>query len=308
MVSIRAPARGATHQAAGEQLAFKFQSAPPHGGRPIRPRASSLPSSFNPRPRTGGDIEIVPKDATQTLFQSAPPHGGRPENNAAPMRAFEFQSAPPHGGRHPLASPRRLRQSFNPRPRTGGDTSGCLAARRRTFQSAPPHGGRPRPAGSVKQLHTVSIRAPARGATRISGPEQISLLFQSAPPHGGRRSSARSRSCDNWFQSAPPHGGRPAVPTRLPHFFMFQSAPPHGGRLRFIDDPVLHPRVSIRAPARGATSRQIARTASTGCFNPRPRTGGDEACDNWQRTEPTFQSAPPHGGRPIAIACVRQGY
>ena len=59
-VSIRAPARGATHPLlrVGPGVVNWFQSAPPHGGRRSQTLAEDLTlpvSSFNPRPRTGGD-------------------------------------------------------------------------------------------------------------------------------------------------------------------------------------------------------------------------------------------------------------
>ena len=108
---------------------------------------------------------------------------------------------------------------------------------------------------------------------------------------------------------------------------MFQSAPPHGGRRSDQRDGQWHVslEVSIRAPARGATSRigwTHARTPSrfqsapphggrpwrspgraparvNPCFNPRPRTGGDGGLrrDQHQDGKHVFQSAPPHGGR-----------
>src|SRR5690606_17481771 len=63
MVSIRAPARGATSK--DEQSMFlrlKFLSAPPHGGRPLVPPQTYGPSCFYPRPRTGGDylVQFLP--------------------------------------------------------------------------------------------------------------------------------------------------------------------------------------------------------------------------------------------------------
>ena len=77
---------------------------------------------------------------------------------------------------------------------------------------------------------------------------------------------------------------------------LFQSAPPHGGRLGTARCSDARSPVSIRAPARGATSTVGACPTMTR-FNPRPRTGGD-TCGT------TFQSAPPHGGRPRSFSTL----
>jgi len=58
-VSIHAPARGATWSTSLPTSSSSFQSTPPHGGRPsIYPCSKSI-KSFNPRPRTGGDLSAV---------------------------------------------------------------------------------------------------------------------------------------------------------------------------------------------------------------------------------------------------------
>src|SRR5690606_35484706 len=56
------------------------------------------------------------------------------------------------------------------------------------FQSAPPRGGRLLQPGAIVRVWTVSIRAPARGAT-FTAPLICfcASTFQSAPPRGGRR-------------------------------------------------------------------------------------------------------------------------
>ena len=55
----------------------------------------------------------------------------------------------------------------------------------------------------------------------------------------------------------------------------FQSTPPRGGRLRNSVHDRPAERVSIHAPARGATFRFEATLTRFACFNPRPRAGGD---------------------------------
>ena len=170
-VSIHAPARRATAPPCNRLTRLeKFQSTPPHGGRP---RGAW---------RRSWHVD---------LFQSTPPHGGRRARVPAPgpadrpvsihaparratLRALLvvigyvlFQSTPPHGGRRYLSEiQRRLYPGFNPRPRTEGDVGG------RSIAGSPAH---------------VSIHAPARRATIASVMDRSrKKKFQSTPPHGGR--------------------------------------------------------------------------------------------------------------------------
>ena len=56
MVSIHAPARGATYGGAAVIQIIVFQSTPPRGGRPRCLGNEHDHSGFNPRPRAGGDV------------------------------------------------------------------------------------------------------------------------------------------------------------------------------------------------------------------------------------------------------------
>ena len=123
-----------------------------------------------------------------------------------------------------------------------------------------------------------------------------------------------------------PHGGRPSCPTRLPAPARFQSAPPHGGRLALYDrnsrpgwfrfnprprmggdrsrrrkDRHCDQRVSIRAPAWGATVLRSAPLVLRGLsvFQSAPPHGGRQPAGRDAATPDRypFQSAPPHGGR-----------
>ena len=122
--------------------------------------------------------------------------------------------------------------------------------------------------------HHVSIRAPARGATRSKLVNVRSRLFQSPPPHGGRPATLMSACIFSEFQSAPRHGGRRmssssrAIPT------CFNPRPGTGGDMPS-SRTWCRSSVSIRAPARGATRPKRSRCPARSRFNPRPRTGGD---------------------------------
>ena len=125
------------------------------------------------------------------------------------------------------------------------------------------------------------------------------------------------------FNPRPPHGGRPAPSRRpCPPLGRFNPRPPHGGRH---DERVrwyAGRNVSIRAPRTGGdigcrvhagdglVSIRAPRTGGDGhvrdgrtqmpCFNPRPRTGGDEGRGSRGEGVEGFQSAPPARGATAA--------
>ncbi len=120
----------------------------------------------------------------------------------------------------------------------------------------------------------VSIRAPAKGATRSpgrclqgfdprprEGGDPVGVLDRargSAPPRRGRRHPRRLCAASSTFRSAPPRRGR----LRNIRGHCFRSAPPRRGRRGRPDGA----RVSIRAPAKGATvSSAPAPAPATSC-------------------------------------------
>ena len=109
----------------------------------------------------------------------------------------------------------RCGRGFNPRPRTGGDSTPRGFAYGIMFQSTPPHGGR---------LHD-----------RWSQPLGAVVAFQSTPPHGGRLSIAAN----------PPEAFE----------IVSIHAPARGATHSILGLAILSSVqcVSIHAPARGAT-------------------------------------------------------
>ena len=238
---------------------------------------------FNPRPRTGGDGHGASRNRGGVLwFQSTPPHGGR-------RRSFS-----PH-----LTSLIR----FNPRPRTGGDVAtGVDLIPGGEFQSTPPHGGRHNDTGRPNGHIFVSIHAPARGATDGHWEEIRQLFVSIHAPARGATIAVATAAFVALFQSTPPHGGRPLV-LRRPYEGRFNPRPRTGG-------DVGHPgrwrgggRVSIHAPARGATRiRRSGRGCMGGGFNPRPRTGGDVAWVPRLQTRGVSIHAPARGATQLVVA------
>ena len=158
MVSIHAPARGATQPDFNRMRFGLFQSTPLHEGRHV-----SIGSIQGAR-----------------VFQSTPLHEGRPRSPEHHITFFTVSiHAPARGATwafHPCSTPGI---SFNPRPCTRGDSlcSECGLLTKVSIH-APARGA------------TVSIHAPARGATTEGMPHCALLCFNPRPCtrgelHGG---------------------------------------------------------------------------------------------------------------------------
>ena len=249
-VSIRAPARGATRIVEAHAQIVSIRA--PARGATLSFYLHGCSSSFNPRPRTGSDaLARAMAYAAFSMFQSAPPHGER---------------------RHDIPYPHST-MSFNPRPRTGSDVLTLTATtHRHCFNPRPRTGSDFRLAFSVG-LRQVSIRAPARGATRESCLARHLQCFNPRPRTGSDmacrarsailvsiRAPARGATRDDRQKSAPtscfnprPRTGSDLRRCRQPRILLFQSAPPHGER-RF---------------------HSLMMLMLGGRFNPRPRTGSD---------------------------------
>ena len=143
------------------------------------------------------------------------------------------------------------------------------------FQSTPPHGGRHGYPPGYDKRDSVSIHAPAWGATTLSRQHRIFLSgfnprprmggdplsvcpgghpggFNPRPRMGGDRPPRRTTSPDKSFNPRPRMGGDIVISLAYPACVVFQSTPPHGGR-----------------------QIMIPRCRRVGRFNPRPRMGGD---------------------------------
>ena len=191
-----------------------------------------------------------------------------------------FQSTPPRGGRRYSASePMSLTIGFNPRPRAGGDAV------------------EPDVADSCA---TVSIHAPARGATRRAASVGMAADgFNPRPRAGGDRHATPEPRRSGSFNPRPRAGGDVRVHRRRQLDAVSIHAPARGataashrhrraGASVSIHAPArgatslrrrsgLDRMVSIHAPARGATLRADCDAEPRSCFNPRPRAGGDRA-------------------------------
>ncbi len=154
------------------------------------------------------------------------------------------------------------------------------------FQSTHPRGVRPATCGASRGACCVSIHAPAGGATALVAAGALVLkVFQSTHPRGVRQPHRYATRSLPWFQSTHPRGVRRGCDRR--QFFGY--------------------RVSIHAPAGGATTPRPGKPPSWQSFNPRTRGGCDRSCGCLRGSYPLFQSTHPRGVRRITPLCQPRG-
>ena len=188
---------------------------------------------FNPRSREGSDFFRDPFTFPSSNFN--------PRSREGSDSLLAFSAA--------------FSSYFNPRSREGSDRANIGSNTRRTeFQSTLPRGERQILPTRLQHDRTISIHAPARGATGISSPLICStILFQSTLPRGERLFIlSRSASKVKISIHAPARGATEEL-MRL-HWCLT---------------------ISIHAPARGATKYEGRGGSIFDDFNPRSREGSD---------------------------------
>ena len=138
------------------------------------------------------------------------------------------------------------------------------------FQSTRPRGARRCQAGEEDGLEGVSIHAPAGGATLVGLREHDAHVVSIHAPAGGATPLGPTTALTSTRFNPRARGGRDTG--HLGGDFelgAFQSTRPRGARLQMFEDRQGAVRVSIHAPAGGATRRRRP------SFNPRARGGRD---------------------------------
>ena len=210
--------------------------------------------SFDPRPRTGGDVTDEMPPLSPWQFRPTPPYRGRLDAVliGAGQHAVSTH-APVPGATHPRGSHiRRPRVSTHaPVP---GATRGCR------YPAGPPGRFDPRPrtggdsiSGRGHQPRNVSTHAPVPGATGLPSRPSSIRSFDPRPRTGGDHGGVAVADRHAGFDPRPRTGGD------------CQAA---GGAFRCAA-------VSTHAPVPGATAGQHGPLALHPGFDPRPRTGGD---------------------------------
>ena len=197
----------------------------------------------------------------------------------APFADEGFQFALPRGERHPAPHQHHFPRRFNSRSREGSD--GCLRlwmGRFLGFQFALPRGERRKLQEARVRGNAVSIRAPARGATKaVADLVYRRTVSIRAPARGATR---LDRDGD----------GIPCVSIRAPA----RGATGCGQRAG-------HRYIGFNSRSReGSDTRSTTRTPSKPGFNSRSREGSDQGHSAYIRSLLLFQFALPRGERQSA--------
>ena len=261
------------------------------------------------------------------MFQSTHPRGVRPEPFTQSLKKELFQSTHPRGVRH--------------------SGKGLVQGLLDVSIHAPAWGATNLP-NHPREDDRVSIHAPAWGATstaflsllknncfnprtRVGCDESFTQVhgvpdaFQSTHPRGVRLKAFWMYPRLKMFQSTHPRGVRPTRIATMNTEAMFQSTHPRGVRLQHIGQQEVYTKVSIHAPAWGATPARGypgARPApfqsthprgvrrgknaisgrSRDSFNPRTRVGCDAKRTNRERAEQQVSiHAPAWGATCVAL-------
>ena len=191
------------------------------------------------------------------MFQFALPRGERHKAAMLVIAISVFQFALPrgerrkidgrcsHGGQFQFALPRGERPVQVYLAVEDGAVSIRAPARGATIDHA-----------ALQFRHLVSIRAPARGATRRPGQHNHAARFQFALPRGERRHRGLSGAGRSRFNSRSREGSDIPRPVKTPTSRVSIRAPARGATGGAVGQD-FGAEVSIRAPARGATGQTI---------------------------------------------------
>ncbi len=297
-VSIHAPAWGATQAGNNGIVGIVCFNPRSRVGSDQCPslRLEGL-AGFNPRSRVGSDLHPISPSLIKPVSIHAPAWGA----TFFLLLIFSlgrFQSTLPRGERRKKQGKHSIKKTgFNPRSRVGSDLL-SLTTRLKTplFQSTLPRGER-------RLAESKSIIARSFNPRSRVGSDQLMMKvkpayrkFQSTLPRGERRGFGCSALCSGTFQSTLPRGERLNFDAMVKLEVKFQSTLPRGERqtasIRNEKNVCFNPRsrvgsdtrlelrirdlrVSIHAPAWGATKQGVDFGKACACFNPRSRVGSD---------------------------------
>ena len=185
-----------------------------------------------------------------------------------------------------------------PPPRGGRPKSDTLVDVTVIFQFPPPRGGRLLMKHLFELYGLISIPAPAWGATLPVLLRAFAAGFQFPPPRGGRRvASSMKIQSYSYFNSRPRVGGDGLILAAFCLRERISIPAPAWGATRSAASCAGAPSFQFPPPRGGRRSRP-GRRSSSAHFNSRPRVGGDYPRRCRSRSQLLFQFPPPRGGRP----------
>ncbi len=209
---------------------------------------------FNSRAREGRDLSLFQMIVLDQWFQFTRPRGARPFCTHLRTSDISFNSRAREGRDYNHWLEDLTKSSFNSRAREGRDRRSLPWPKScGRFQFTRPRGARQQPPGRARRLTPVSIHAPARGATLAVGGGRASVAgFNSRAREGRDRRPWTPTSVPSCFNSRAREGrDRTGINLRRPRK-SFNSRAREGRDHGYLTGQ-RHFRVSIHAPARGAT-------------------------------------------------------
>ena len=233
LVSIHAPARGATRAAGSRRTVGRVSiHAPARGATHVSQLASALAAFQSTRPRGARLLSLAIARSGKPEFQSTRPRGARPSTQTVSNGAWKVSIHAPARGATRNSAPNSSSAGFNPRAREGRDADALRD----------------------KLSAQVSIHAPARGATHFFRKQPEMPMFQSTRPRGARPRIFGKTRFHRVFQSTRPRGARPmSLTTRRKRPRRFNPRAREGRDTQLARASTTTAHVSIHAPARGAT-------------------------------------------------------
>ena len=232
IISIHAPARGATWSGIGYHYLIRFQPTHPQGVRRLGAVVRLVNLNFNPRTRKGCDQRRHQTQGLISAFQSTHPQGVRQGLYYIGEVTDSISiHAPARGATTSGAYSPMLSSNFNPRTRKGCDKHVISGVSILLHFNPRTRKGCDVEQRTVKEAKHISIHAPARGATAKMGSAALPSRYFNPRTRKG---------CD------------------IPITVLFRRASHFNPRTRKgcdVGTPIEYApyQISIHAPARGAT-------------------------------------------------------
>ncbi len=208
---------------------------------------------FNPHTRGGCDHLGRALFHLGVVSIHAPAGGATAKQRAVLLTTNEFQSTRPQGARQGRKPAARRRNGFNPRARRGRDSSTYL----------------------IPNSYTVSIHAPAGGATRAEWAQTVHISGFNPRARRGRDTLPHRPQPQRSRFNPRARRGRDLTPAQVKNWLVSFNPRARRGRDGF----------SLRPGSRSES------------FNPRARRGRDTTPHGWVWWFPWFQSTRPQGAR-----------
>ena len=183
---------------------------------------------------------------------------------------FDFNPRPREGSDKisPFLAP--VNANFNPRPREGSDFVIIPSFELVAHFNPRPREGSDQTVAVTIDAFGISIHAPAKGATFLFTLKKSIMVFQSTPPRRERQRYRLRYQIQILFQSTPPRRERQQIIEVCPECEKISIHAPAKGATAVRYSLMMYQIISIHAPAKGATSSRPPFSRSRSIFQSTP--------------------------------------